>query len=596
MSQFGRPGIERIVVAGPQLTPDWRMYVAPIRGMNSMVPEWYLHPEDGYAPLIKNFLPTLEGTLRKRKGIRKITSISDNDYPIEFFQLGDHEGKVHTLALTEGRELRKFTQDSNAWINVGRQIDISSVLTASPKAAFFGIIEGTGKTFLFITSNDFTNPVTKYEIKYDSNGNLDNSGAVAAGDFTDPGGEGDNDGWTILNAQHLTAYKNFLILCNTKEQVEGQTTIEHYPYRFRWSNYGQPEDFRDTLNHVGGYIDLDDDNLNGPILTTLNLRSAMVVYKPNAVYNMALRSDGSFYKEIKVKDRGLVSAKAVDVVRNGTLHLCVGHDNIYLYDGFDFQEPPVGNKIRSFFYKQRLDWANIDTLYVKSFPDRNECWVFFDARANSTLGLSAGREAICWNWERNAWTWHNLGLRSAFAGVSIADSDTQVTRSPYYLGGLDGTGSVRLFEHPYDLTNNASGTIEGMIVFPLIHKMKMDKPIQHAFEDKMFLQATMGTDSNSNDTANHYELWMRHADNPTLRVSDTQAEAVSASAIREDIAGTSDVPWHESELIQFQPSHEDMPPPKYYQGLVLIANSRQISEEVSLIRFKTVEKEGRISS
>lgn len=593
MAVFDRPGIDQIVIQqDQQFTPDWRNYVAPIRGMNSMVQEWHLHPEDGYAPLIKNFLPTLRGTLQKRKGMFPLVGVSDNDHPIEFFQLGDHEGKVHTLGLTDTRSLRRYVTGTGDALNTSEQIDLSSILTAEPNALFFGIIEGTGKTFLYITSDDFTNPVLKYEIKY-SSGSLDNSNAAAAGSFTDPGGGGDNDGWDTLNARHLTAYRNFLILCNTREQIEGQSVTEDIPHRFRWSNYGRPEDFRDTEGHIGGYVDLDDDELNGPIITTLNLRNTLVVYKPNAVYNMALRTDGSFFKEMKIRDRGIISPKGATAVRNGSYHLVVSHDNIYLYDGFDFTEPPVGDKIRSFFYEERLDWSSIETLYAANFPERNECWIFFDARANNKLGLTSGREAICWNWERNAWTWHDLGLRCAFGSTSIDSSGTHATRSPYFLGSLEDTGTVRLFEHPYDLTNNSAGEIEGMIVFPLVFKFKGQKPVQHVFERPILLQATMERDTaDENDVADHYELWMRHADNPTLRISNTETSASDPSDIATDIAGFEDVPWHNNELIQFNPANDEIPPPKFYQGLVLTAKSRKISEEISMVRFQTVDKEG----
>ena len=567
-------GLSRLLVqAAEQPSPNHRSYVVPVRGMNTMVQEKYLHPEEGYAPLIKNFLPTLRGTLQKRKGIKRpktpLRSQSARaKYPVEFFEFGDFKGRNHLIYLTHNKDLRRLTMTSatdvkeNSWQDAA---DIGG--DAEAVNVFFGVIGGAGKTFIFFTSDSFDNPISKAEILEDG---------------SDPVSDSGHEGFHGLNARVLFSYKSVLILANTQEQITESDTKEQRPYRFRWSNPNQPENFKDLLEaDQGGYIDLLEDEQKGPILNCIPFRGNIAVYKPNSIYTLAQRSDGQFISEMKISDKGLLAPKAVAPVKNGSLHFVVSHDNVYLFDGFDMKYPPIGEKIRRYFY-DRLDWNKINTMYCKAFPTRNECWIFYDAEGGA-------RESLCWNWERNSWTWHDLPIRCAWWTTQLTFGDTQ-TSEPKFFGSSMKTGKTGIVEM-FNSFTDLNDAITGEIRFPLVAKsagsQADQKQIQHLFSGTIYLEATI---PDLNDLDN-YTLYLRHSDNPLLAVEQTE---VLKPAPRSPVGDS--IPWRENDRIQFNVgdwkpsdynSNEEVTP-AFYTGISLTAESKIASEEVSVLEVEGI--------
>ena len=189
----------------------------------------------------------------------------------------------------------------------------------------------------------------------------------------------------------------------------------------------------------------------------------MVVYKKNSIYNLTNRGGGVFYPELKCSDRGAIGPKAVAPIQDGNRHLVVSSDNIYIYDGFGFKYPPVGDMVKEYFYT-KLDFTKADDVYVKSIPHRYECWIFFDS-VNPVNDWNT-REALCWNWQRNSWTHHTLPAKCMVVGNDLIK---EISKSVIMgISGEHATGDNRRGSAiTFVGTKDEEQIIEGIINYPI---------------------------------------------------------------------------------------------------------------------------------
>ena len=187
----------------------------------------------------------------------------------------------------------------------------------------------------------------------------------------------------------------------------------------------------------------------------------MVVYKKNSIYNLTNRGEGLFYPELKCSFRGAIGHKAVAPVQDGNRHLVVSSDNIYIYDGFGFKYPPIGDKIKNFFFN-KLDFTRKEDVYVKALPQRYECWIFFD---NKETG---NREALCWNWQRDSWTHHDIPVRSMVnANDLISNPDNAVLIGVGGAHTKNDNDGKRGLATAFQGNNDAGTAIEAIVRYPI---------------------------------------------------------------------------------------------------------------------------------
>ena len=525
--------------------PSTKLYLAPIRGMDTSVPEWELPAETRYSPSIVNFLPTSKGTLRKRKGYKYLTASTapSGKSMLEFFERGDASGAITILALADDGDLY-FTKDDFT--------TLSSVADAIPgnvtvgNNAFFAIAGGSGSNVVFVTAGyDF--PIKKWP------------GATEAV-VVDMA----HQGFADLKANVVHGYGGYLILANTKEQINAGDPVEHYPYRFRWSKFAGFEDFRTGATSTAGFLDLLQDDVNGPIQTVLPLREVLAVYKQNSVYNVAPIGDGEFSAELKCANRGAISPKAVAPIRDGNYHVVVSYDNIYVYDGSGFQYPALGDKIKNYFYST-LDWEKTSEVYVKSIPWRQEVWIFYPD------GGADKRAALCFNWQHNAWTVHTLEMRSMFAEAFegkrpvVWGSDMGTTKKIATLFHYEGQDGV--------VNANDGRAITATIRFQPLALVGTDNDLKlQSYEGEAILDASL-TDTPPSDRTVETTVIRPVYRNNALSVKEGDETAVKIV----------ERAYHGTDLIYACPLSVTS---AFYMGAELTCSSSKHSEEIALLRLR----------
>ena len=461
-------------------------YPTPIQGIKSDVPETELVPFNRVVPLVLNFLPTNRGTLKKRQGYFEHIS---NQEIIDFFEWANQTGISRIVAVEKFSATQIKIRELKPDVNNNLENDSADPLTVVNPGAFphFGIYGGSGVTRLYISLKG--NRLIKF---------TRGESPVLTDALTD------GIAVTEIKPEITLSAGGHLIIANTIETESGVTDPVKYPYRIRVSKFLFPENFDTAQTGAKAFrTDLLDDDVNGPILAIHPLREAFAVYKQNSIYNLANRGDGTFFTQMKCGDRGVVSGKAIAPVYDGNVHLLVSRDNIYLYDGFTLKFPPVGDAVRSFLYSKddsrgrRLTTPK--TVVVKSLPERDECWIFFDDKYEN------GRRALCWNWKRNSWTYHDLGADSIIhaqntfpdpTAMNLASTDDTGDNS--YIG-VFGNKIVSLFRGTKDgRSSGGNGSvISAKIRYPLQSVVSKNKTPHLPFtslDQDSYLEASAGTD------------------------------------------------------------------------------------------------------
>ena len=409
----------------------WQVFRAPYRGINSAIEEKHLDPEAGFARFVVNMLPTGRRTVARRPGLRihEAASIGASA-PVFFFDFGDSIGEYRLLGFTDNGYVFEINKDDEDEPELSSRKRFWTIAQGLPEGRpvqnySVGIVGGTGNTLIFVTIGRdvplkrllFDNTVDQTRRPLP---NTENTGGIRQED-----GSIDVDQY---RADTLTGHNGFLLLGSTRER-EG-ANWRNYPYRLRWSKFGVPDVFKDLTPESpfrGGRVDLLEDEYNGRILRIVPLRKALVVYKENSIYNIALRQDGSFYPEMTVGTKGVLAPGAVAPVRNGMAHLVISHDDIYLYDGFKLQNPAIGMYMRDKFF-DLLQWSpddvvndNFESIKCVSFPQRQETWIFCSVNGNAPDGWR-GRAAWCWDWKDGGFTFHELPLASAIETLKWSGS------------------------------------------------------------------------------------------------------------------------------------------------------------------------------
>ena len=401
----------------------------------------------GYVPLITNFLPTQRGTMKKRQGFTFVSEdITDEEY-LELFEWGDALDNIRVVGI---RNNHLYSIDTALEEN-----DEGSLGTDSNRnRVFFATYGGSGFITLYFTRGK-DQPIYAWQPE----GQGRESGTISPEEIA-------TTSFFELSADCILQQGGHLVLANTSERVNEfeedgstETVPENYPYRIRWSRFGSPEDFTVSADTTGGFIDLILDEENAPILSIVPLREFMVVYKKNSIYNLTNRGGGIFYPELKCSFRGAISHKAIAPVQDGNRHLVVSSDNIYIYDGFGFKYPPIGDKVKNFFYND-LDYTKKDDIYVKSIPHRYECWIFYD-------NTDEERVALCWNWQRDSWTHHDIPVRSMVNADNLIDNPKNAiligVGGPHAKIDNNRRGLATAFQGNHD----AGTAIEAIIRYPI---------------------------------------------------------------------------------------------------------------------------------
>ena len=403
-----------------------------------------------------------------------------------------------------------------------------------------------------------------------------------------------NDCYGKLGADIVLGYAGHLVTANTREEIkqgtpaEPTTKIEYHPYRVRWSAFADYENFRRAGDSNASYVDLIEDEESAPILNVLALREIVVAYKRNAIYNLTDGGDASlFVSERQVPHLGILAPKAVAAIKDGNSHLLISDDNFYIYDGFqvvDAQEP-TGDPIKEYFYSN-LDFARKDSVYVKSIPSRGEAWITFPV-------LGGGRRAICWNWETDSWTRHDLSMHAL--GVVRTISDKPIVFAGGHSTEDDKKGLVRLFDAPFGTyvrdgqNRGTSEAIRGTVdlpAIPLIIKERGEGVRQRSyFFDHVELELNANIDLNPDESdetktpladlvhSGDLVVAQRFTDNITIpvRVSEEDMEPMA-----QQIVG--------NEKSTFAASEDDQKRrQRQYVGLHLEFNSEDNLEELGQI-------------
>lgn len=339
---------------------------APIAGHDVSKPENLLGHEN--IPEGQNFLIE-EGYVAKRSGYSVLQAglpaILSTGRVMEAVEYGDANGALHFVVAST----TKIVEDvSGTWTD-----RTGTALTAtSDDAVFMSPVGGASLDNLYIT-----NGVDNVRVW---------TGSGNTADLT-------TTGFTTFKSKCLLGFKGHLLHGNVTE--DGSV----YPYRLRFSAANDPTQYDPVANVTTGFRNLIEDKTNSKIQTMLPIKEAIAVYKEHAI--VILNYEGSsnlFIPYQRVPDRGAISPKAVCPVLDGNTHMVVSNDNIFLFDGFNFQVPPIGDRIKKDFFAD-LNWSQRHQVYCQAFPGRFEAWIMYPR-----TGSSNPNAAYCWNWLYNAWS------------------------------------------------------------------------------------------------------------------------------------------------------------------------------------------------
>jgi hypothetical protein len=469
----------------------------PIRGLDLDNPEKYLR--QGFTPELTNFLIE-RGRLVKRKGFdEQLASPPGTGNIMEGFEYGDSSGNLHLVFGSTDKFMEYNSGDT--WSDRSG----TDFTGDEEDHIFFATVGGSGATNLYIHN-------TKDPIKTWSG-----SGNASALSLT---------GFSTLIANTMLGYRGHLLLGGTTEDGT------YWPYRIRWSNIADPT----TWNGVtAGFVDLIEDKENSAILNLSPFRNIFVAYKEQSIYNVSYDSNAqSFVGKVRIQDRGIIGPKAVCPVQNGARHLVVTEDNILLYNGFDFDEPPIGDRIKSQFFSE-LDFTKRKRIFCMAVPERYEAWI-----------LCPDDYAYVWNWSRDAWskvefaeTIHSMiYTKQFFSGrrTLLGNATNQLMRM-FNTNADDGAAITATMRTPL--------SDMGALVRKTIHRIELDSiglPKVDIYSSNNLLDTTTATPAVKLDFA---DVNGKHKvdipqDNQngrylSTRITDATSNNIEIAGIREDI-------------------------------------------------------------
>ena len=149
-------------------------------------------------------------------------------------------------------------------------------------------------------------------------------------------------------------------------------------------------------------MNLIEDETNSKVMCMHPLKEVLIVYKYGAIYQLQYQGDPNYFvPRMRIADRGSISRKGVAPF--GDLHLVVTQDNIHVFDGLNFIDPPPGNRIKREFFRN-LNWERRERIFTKAFPGRFEVWIAYPSGEDTEC-----QNAWCWNYKDNTWTHHEFG-------------------------------------------------------------------------------------------------------------------------------------------------------------------------------------------
>lgn len=135
----------------------------------------------------------------------------------------------------------------------------------------------------------------------------------------------------IYLAKSLLVFNNYLLLINTDEA--GTAT----PYRVRWSDTGDPEEYATGNSGFFDLLDTDDPCMCGALR-----EDKAYVFKQDTIWEILYVGGTDIFKPRIVSDKiGTYAPRTVQ--STGKELIFLGTDNIYMFDGVVFE--PIGNEI-----------------------------------------------------------------------------------------------------------------------------------------------------------------------------------------------------------------------------------------------------------
>ena len=199
-------------------------------------------------------------------------------------------------------------------------------------------------------------------------------------------------GVTDLTARCVEMYKGFLFVANTQEGEK------EYPYRVRWSQWQNPRMWHNNEDGSGmsNYVDVDD--TEGKIVAMKTLGDALYVYKERSIISFTFTGgeDTVFSKEVVTTKTGLISPEAI--VEFSHMHLFVGHNDIYAFDGNTCV--PIGDEVSHWFF-DNLKPEDIDKIRGYYNEESQDAVFVFSNTTNTGDNLN---RALTYNTKQRTWS------------------------------------------------------------------------------------------------------------------------------------------------------------------------------------------------
>lgn len=237
------------------------------------------------------------GDLRRARKLKNFSATTLAGLPLAIIPYQLANG-TYKLVIPTSEKVYGYTSAAVGFVEIG------TYTGAASRNAFWSLFGGS---LLF---TDGVNPVQTY----------DGTTLAALGGLTD------------VIAKSLATFWSFVFLFHTTESSVA------CPHRVRWSNVG---DSTAWASGLADFVDLLDSY--GEVQTGLPLGNKLLVYKDRAIYS------GSYIGLPQVFDWNLLTAKIGILAPNtlaefGGMHFFLGHDNVYVYNGFG-DPTPIGEPI-----------------------------------------------------------------------------------------------------------------------------------------------------------------------------------------------------------------------------------------------------------
>lgn len=231
--------------------------------------------------------------------------------------------------------------------------------------------------------------------------------------------EGQDAEHSTLRAQCIEVYKGFLFVANTEEGGD------LYPYRVRWSQWQNPRMWHnnDDGSGLSGYIDVDD--TEGRIVAIKRLGDVLYVYKERSIIAITYTGgeDTTFSKEVVTTKAGLIAPEAI--VELPHMHLFVGQDNVYIFDGNTCT--PIGDPVKDWVY-QNIKPDSADKIFGYYNEESGDATFSFYSTINTQNNCD---KAMIYNISQRVWSTREMYM-TAIGQYSIKrDKIIDSVNTPY---------------------------------------------------------------------------------------------------------------------------------------------------------------------